>query len=333
MNEYALTQCLPPVRTVQPEFRYIGNMHGNEVLGRELLLRLADYLCSEYLKGNEEIQFLVNSTRIHLLPSMNPDGWDIANKDPEGAKQLVGRANLNGVDLNRDFPDVDWIVFHNGTSADIYKEMFAHKRQPETLATMAWTIKNPFVLSANLHGGALVANYPYDEGTNAQITAYNSAPDDSTFRHLARSYASNHPTMDKIGNQCTKDEEDFGKNGGITNGAAWYSVSGGMQDFVYGTTSAFEITLELGCDKFPPEEKLEEEWLRNKKSLIEFMKQTHLGIKGMVLDGTTGQPLSFANILVMNLTDTVDKGTEPSFIDHDVRSSKSELDVSIGIAI
>jgi carboxypeptidase D len=72
--------------------------------------------------------------------------------------------------------------------------------------------------------------------------------------------------------------------GGITNGAAWYNVAGGMQDFNYLFSNAFDITLELSCIKDVAAETLRKEWVNNKESMLKYMEATNLGIKGYVVD-------------------------------------------------
>ena len=49
------------------------------------------------------------------------------------------------------------------------------------------------------------------------------------FRALAETYAEGHSEMAKPHRPCDMTSDDsFFKQGGITNGAAWYSVEGGM---------------------------------------------------------------------------------------------------------
>lgn len=88
----------------EPEFKYIGNMHGNEVVSREILLHFLERLLEGY-GSDREITRLVDNTRIHIMPSMNPDGYEKAKNDTSDAKSkctgVVGRTNANDVDLNR----------------------------------------------------------------------------------------------------------------------------------------------------------------------------------------------------------------------------------------
>lgn len=178
---------------LKPEFKYVANMHGNEVVGREVLLHLARLLCENYRAAQEEpagdtkptpakfVKQLLKTTRIHLMPSMNPDGYaksDVGCHYESPSRR--GRLNANNVDLNRNFPDP---ILHTQVNS---------ATQPEVRAVMDWSKSQniPFVLSANLHGGAVVASYPYDGATNiSSLHEYRPTPDDEVFRHLAYSYS------------------------------------------------------------------------------------------------------------------------------------------------
>ncbi|OQV14136.1 Carboxypeptidase E [Hypsibius exemplaris] len=297
---------------LEPEFKYVGNIHGNEVVGRELILHLAGYLCDEYQNGNKEIRRLIDTTRIHLLPTANPDGYALAAVEGSKGQWLDGRTNANNVDLNRDFPDLNQLSY-SGESEEAnpnsYQKMLQvanqfSQMQPETLSIVTWIFDNPFVLSGSLHGGDLVVNYPYDESRSGKPSEeYTSSPDDVTFRQLAIAYASKHAQMMNVERQvCGANGINFAKQGGITNGADWYSVKGGMQDFNYLASNAFELTMELGCRKFPEESELKRYWNDNKEALLNFMWQSHSGVKGLIYDLISGDPITNAVIVVRNQT-------------------------------
>ncbi|XP_015252533.1 PREDICTED: carboxypeptidase Z isoform X1 [Cyprinodon variegatus] len=279
---------------LKPEVKLIGNVHGNEVLGRQLLIYLAQYICSEYQQGNERIQTLVNNTRIHILPSMNPDGYQLATSEDgddnyeEGdmyGSRNIGRNNAQNIDLNRNFPDLTTIVygrrrrkgFHTN-HIPIPNNYWFGKVAPETYAVMKWIRSIPFVLSASFHGGDLVVSYPYDLSKHPRgESMFSPTPDEKVFKLLARTYADSHRTMSKA--TCHP-----GSQKGVVNGAQWSSITGGMQDFNYLHTNCFEVTVNVGCEKFPPEEELFLSWQDNQKALIAFIEAAHRGIKGFVKD-------------------------------------------------
>ncbi|TMS21862.1 Inactive carboxypeptidase-like protein X2 [Larimichthys crocea] len=275
----------------EPEFRYTAGSHGNEVLGRELLLLLMQFMCLEYLSGNQRIRHLVEETRIHLLPSVNPDGYEKAFEvGSELSGWSLGRWSNDGIDIHHNFPDLNSILWEaEGQKVDPSKNVQPPCAYPrvvavETRALIAWMEKMPFVLGGNLQGGELVVTFPYDKTRSQWVTREQTpTPDDHVFRWLAFSYASTHRLMTDA-NQRVCHTEDFAKEDGTINGASWHTAAGSMNDFSFLHTNCFELSMYVGCDKFPHESELPEEWENNRESLLVFMEQVHRGIKGVVRD-------------------------------------------------
>ena len=293
----ALEVSIDPGRTQpKPSFAFLGNMHGDEPVGRELILRLAELVCRSAAPADdarvpqsitraepgderffETAAYLARNARLFFAPTLNPDGF-----------AARARSNARGVDLNRDWPD----QYENAAGRDTSVKMPAdalETRQPETAAVMRWSRAHNFTGALSFHEGAVVANYPWDAKRGSRRAEYARCPDDAAFRRLARAYADAHPTM--------RSSAEF--PGGITNGARWYPLWGGMQDWHYIATGTMDVTIEVNDEKFPNARELSRLWREHRGGIFAAATVATRGaLRGFVRDGATGEPIANAALAV-----------------------------------
>ena len=248
-------------RENEPEALLTSTMHGDETGGYILMLRLIDYLLENY-SSQTRITSLIDSLQIWINPLANPDGtYAGGNNTISGAI----RRNANSADLNRNFPDPQ-----DGPHPD------GREYQPETTSMMEFMRKHHFVISANFHSGEEVVNYPWD-------TWYRLHADDSWFKFISREYA------DTVHQYSSGYMTGF--DNGITNGADWYIINGGRQDWVTHFIQGREVTIELDYSYITPVNDLDNLWNYNYRSFLNYISQALYGIHGEVTDSVTGQPL------------------------------------------
>jgi hypothetical protein len=257
----------------EPEFFYTSTMHGDETTGYVLMLRLIDYLLNNYDKDSR-ISEIINTTEIWINPLSNPDGtYYSGNTTVSGAT----RFNSNGIDLNRNFPDIEDPNGNPGQGGTF---------QQENLAMMDFLKNRHFVLSANFHGGAEVVNYPWDTWTSYE----KKHADDGWYRLISREYA------DTVHANSTYYMTGF--NNGITNGGDWYVITGGRQDYVNYTLRGREVTIEISDTKMPDPSQMPVFWEYNYRSFLNYIERVHTGVSGKVTD-QFGNPVK-ANIFLKN---------------------------------
>jgi len=246
----------------EPEVFFTSSMHGDEITGYVLMLRLAEYLLENY-GTDDRITNMVNSIDIWINPSANPDGT-YAGGDFTVSGATRGNANL--INLNRNYPDPQWGPHPDGNSYE-----------PETMAFMEFAEEHHFALSVNIHGGAEVANYPWD--TWSWLCA-----DTDWWEHVCRQYADTCHINSPNGYFVDLDN-------GVTNGYAWYPVAGGRQDYMNYYLQCREFTLEISGIKLPPPEQLPDFWEYNYRSFLNYLEQSLYGLRGLVTDEVTGDAL------------------------------------------
>ena len=75
---------------LKPKFKWVANMHGDETVGREMMIALIYHLLLNS-KSDSRINRLLSSSDIYIMPSMNPvsDDW-LAVRSDRSIGWLIG---------------------------------------------------------------------------------------------------------------------------------------------------------------------------------------------------------------------------------------------------
>lgn len=248
----------------EPVFLYTSTMHGDETAGYILMLNLADTLLKSY-GLNPRLTALVDNVKICINPLANPDG---AYAGGNHTVYYATRGNANGIDLNRNFPDPE-----DGMHPDGYGW------QEETQLFMSLADRMNFHMSANFHGGAEVASYPWDTWNHVH-------PNTPWWLLISHEYADTAQFYSPPGYFSSYLFPD-----GITNGFDWYMVNGGRQDYMNYFHHCREMTIELSTEKLVYPSQLKPMWEYNRRSLLNYLEQVTYGVAGTVTDSISGKPL------------------------------------------
>ena len=244
----------PDIQEDEPEFRYSSTMHGDEPVSVPFCIEFIKMLLTGYGTDTDITEF-VNEIDMWVMPLYNPDGYE---HTPSWQRTLS-----NGIDPNRNFPVPDGTRGGDDTYT-VYQE---------TQAFMDFCDERYFVASANFHTGALVVNYLWDYTSTR-------APDDELLIAMSKGYSSRNEPM-----------WTGSFTNGITNGHDWYEVKGSLQDWVYWQRSDMDFTIELSDTKAPPVSSLDGLWDDNRDAMFYLPQWVLRGIRGIVTDSITGEPL------------------------------------------
>ena len=254
----------------KPKFLYTSTIHGDEITGMILMLRLINELCTS---KDTRIVNLVNNLDIFIFPNANPDGTYRYDDNTVGG---ATRYNGNSVDLNRHFPDFDDGPHPDGASY----------YQNEAQWMMDLAQQHLFTMSANFHGGAEVMNYPWD-------TSEDLHPDDAWWNYVCTEYVSK--AREFYSSYMTDTYSS-----GVTSGAAWYTISGGRQDYMNYYAQCREVTIECSSVKTPDASQLPNFWNYNHNSMLAYMEQCLNGVHGFVYDAMTNEPIEGVTVTVQD---------------------------------
>ncbi|MCK4914987.1 MAG: carboxypeptidase regulatory-like domain-containing protein, partial [Candidatus Eisenbacteria sp.] len=129
-----------------------------------------------------------------------------------------------------------------------------------------WNARMNPVTSLTFHTGAVYVNYLWDY-------TYDPTPDEPMIITIS---------------------DVYGALSGlpVTNGADWYIIHGGCQDWCYETRGEIDTTIELCVSHNPPASQIDPIVADNIPAMLYQARMSGRGIRGLVTDADTGEPLN-----------------------------------------
>jgi len=179
--------------------------------------------------------------------------WIIPMFNPDGF-EAGSRYNGNGTDLNRNY--LCPCGCNGGSSFS----------EPETQALRSFDIGRNPVTSLTFHSGAVYVNYLWDY-------SYDPTPDEPMIITISNAYGALSGLP-------------------VTNGADWYVAHGTCQDWCYDTRGEIDTTIEVSVTKDPPASQIDPIVADNIPAMLYQARMSGRGIRGVVTDALTGDPVS-----------------------------------------
>lgn len=201
--------------------------------------------------------------------------WLYLMVNPDGRVNM-SRYNLNGVDLNR-----DWGYMWNGEgySTGAYSQI-------ESKALRTCVLENNFVVHTSYHSGTVYISCPWSYRASPP-------PDNNHILQLAGVYAS------------TSGYPNLPYGQGYTG---MYPINGSTKDSNYGIMGSVSWTMEISEQKQPPASQIMLYYNYNRPAKLAMIEYAGYGIRGIVTNATTGQPVAaaiFVNNFLPCYTDPV----------------------------
>jgi len=245
----------------KPAFLYSAAMHGDEICGYVLMLRLIDYMLNN--QSDPVVSKILNSVDLYICPLENPDGTFPTNNNSVSGSV---RSNAGGYDLNRNYPEVNQTQQPTTTIAEIN-------------AMLQFIQQKSIIMAGNFHGGAELYNYAWDYWTTAQL----QHPDRLWWMEVGWKF---YDTLRQYSPATY-----FTDEGGVTNGGDWYVVDGSKLDCLNYYYQCRDVTFEISATKKTPAANLPNYWNYLYRSLLHYVYESALGFSGTITDSITHTPL------------------------------------------